>query len=377
MRPIGSKRQRCGSWEVRVTRGGVTLSGTVADEGAADALMLSFAAQLGRDVSRAPSPTLSAWWQAWRDGRGQRLARVTLRRYEGSMRRCVLPALGHLRLRDVSRADVQRMLLACPTRGEAERARRALSSVLSEAERAGLVAANVARGRYDMPPEPLPEPTDGGDPFAAIEGAGRVWPPQVVLAAMPLLRGHPVEGCWLCMVGAGLRREEALALTWRDVRRVEVGGRMVVQLAVWRARTWEDGTRATKTARSRRVAAVAEPFASRLWELRGDPDALVCPLGAGNMARTWRRLWGDGRPLASLPYLPLSRMRATHETMMQAAGVPDSVNAAAHGHSVAVAYGHYMRPDSASAAGDVGDMLAGSRGQGGGVNRTKTGHRKR
>ena len=40
MRPIGSKRQRCGSWEVRVTRGGVTLSGTVADEGAADALML-------------------------------------------------------------------------------------------------------------------------------------------------------------------------------------------------------------------------------------------------------------------------------------------------------------------------------------------------
>ena len=176
---------------------------------------------------------------------------------------------------------------------------------------------------------------------------------------MPLLRGHPVEGCWLCMVGAGLRREEALALTWRDVRRVEVGGRMVVQLAVWRARTWEDGTRATKTARSRRVAAVAEPFATRLWELRGDPDELVCALGAGNMARTWRRLWGEGRPLAPLPYLPLSRMRATHETMMQAAGVPDSVNAAAHGHSVAVAYGHYMRPDSASAAGDVGDMLAG------------------
>lgn len=94
-----------------------------------------------------------------------------------------------------------------------------------------------------------------------------------------------------------------------------------------------------------------------------DPDALVCPLGAGNMARTWRRLWGEGRPLASLPYLPLSRMRAMHETMMQAAGVPDSVNAAAHGHSVAVAYGHYMRPDSASAAGDVGDMLAGSHGQ--------------
>lgn len=360
-----------------MTRGDVTLSGTVADEDAADALILSLAAQLGRDVSRAPSPTLSAWWQAWREGRGQRLARVTLRRYEGSMRRCVLPAIGAVRLGDLSRADVQRALLACPTRGEAERARRALSSVLSEAMRAGLVGENVARGRFDLPPEPLPEPCDGGDPFAAIEGAGRVWSPQVVLAAMPLLRGHPVEGCWLCMVGAGLRREEALALTWRDVRRVEVGGRMVVQLAVWRARTWEDGTRATKTARSRRVAAVAEPFATRLWGLRGDPDALVCPLGAGNMARTWRRLWGEGRPLASLPYLPLSRMRATHESMMQAAGVLDSVNAAAHGHSRAVAYDHYMRADVTSAAGDVGDMLAGNGGQGGGVHKRKTGHRKR
>ncbi|MBR2683856.1 MAG: hypothetical protein IKE22_11400, partial [Atopobiaceae bacterium] len=90
-----------------------------------------------------------------------------------------------------------------------------------------------------------------------------------------------------------------------------------------------------------------------------------------------RRLWGEGRPLAGLPYLPLSRMRATHETMMQAAGVPDSVNAAAHGHSVAVAYGHYMRQDSTSAAGDVGDMLAGGHGQGEGMSQTKTGHRKR
>lgn len=354
-----------------MTRGGTTLSATVPDEPSADALMLSFAAQLGRDVSRVPSPTLSAWWAAFREGRGRRLANVTMRRYEGSMRRCVLPSLGALRLSDLSRADVQRALLACPTRGEAERARRALSSALSEAVRAGVVGENVARGRFDLPPEPLPEPSGDADPFAAIEGERRVWGPQTVLEAMPLLRGHPVEGCWLCMVGAGLRREEALALTWRDVRRVAVGGRDVVQLAVWRARTWEDGTRATKTARSRRVVAVAEPFASRLWELRGEPDALVCPLGAGNMARTWRRLWGRGRPLAALPYLPLSRMRATHESMMQAAGVLDSVNAAAHGHSRAVAYGHYMRADVTSAAGDVGDMLAGGRGQAAGMHNAK------
>jgi integrase len=239
--------------------------------------------------------------------------------------------------------------------------------VLGYAVAEGIIERNPVAGRLELPPDVASAVGDVDvDPFAAIEDTSAVWDAETVLRAMPRLRDLPLESCWLCMVGAGLRREEALALTWRDVRRVEVGGRMVVQLAVWRARTWEDGTRATKTARSRRVAAVAEPFATRLWELRGDPDALVCPLGAGNMARTWRRLWGDGRPLASLPYLPLSRMRATHETMMQAAGVPDSVNAAAHGHSVAVAYGHYMRQDSTSATGDVGDMLAGIRGQGAG-----------
>lgn len=90
-----------------------------------------------------------------------------------------------------------------------------------------------------------------------------------------------------------------------------------------------------------------------------DPDALVCPLGAGNMARTWRRLWGEGRPLASLPYLPLQRMRATHESLMQKAGVLDSVNAAAHGHAQRVSYEHYQLADTTPAAQAVGDMLAG------------------
>ena len=52
----------------------------------------------------------------------------------------------------------------------------------------------------------------------------------------------------------------------------------------------------------------------------------------------------------------MSRMRATHATLMQEAGVLDSVNAAAHGHSEAVAYAHYKRPDTA-AAGQVGAML--------------------
>ena len=61
--------------------------------------------------------------------------------------------------------------------------------------------------------------------------------------------------------------------------------------------------------------------------------------------------------LAGFPFVPLNRMRATHETYMQQAGVLDSVNAAAHGHSEVVSYRHYQRPDTVSAAMQAGAFL--------------------
>ena len=42
-------------------------------------------------------------------------------------------------------------------------------------------------------------------------------------------------------------------------------------------------------------------------------------------------------------------MRATHETMMQEAGVLDSLNAAMHGHTETVSRKHYMRGNGAAA----------------------------
>ena len=61
--------------------------------------------------------------------------------------------------------------------------------------------------------------------------------------------------------------------------------------------------------------------------------------------------------LVGLPYVPLNRMRATHETYMQQAGVLDSVNAAAHGHSEKVSYRHYQRADTIGAAAQASEFL--------------------
>lgn len=387
-RPFGHKsRTPSGTWRAEVEAGARADGSrrrfvrTFPTEAAADAWLASLALELGQRPNMGRGLTLAAWWELYRATRGARLARSTMGRYTSTMRATWLPALGSRDISGIRRDDVQAVIMDSPTPTAARERRRVLSAILGAAVAAGVLDANPLRGAaLEYPGDVGAADVSGvdysADPFAAIEGAADVWTPAQVLDAMPRVAGSPLEPAWLVMVGAGLRLEEALALTWRDVRRVDVGGRMVVQVAVWRARTRADGLKRTKGTRSVRIMAVSEPFASRLWSMRGDAGAFVCPIYAGNVGRTWRRMWAapsgskhtpgpcplagrmlmpDGSP--AVPYLPISRMRATHETMAQAAGVLDSVNAATHGHSRAVSYRHYMRPAGDGVAAAVGALL--------------------
>jgi hypothetical protein len=168
-----------------------------------------------------------------------------------------------------------------------------------------------------------------------------------------------------------------MALRWRDVRRIEVAGHEVTQIAVHHALTKEDGRKRTKTRRSVRIVAMVEPFGSRLWSLRGEPAEEVCKVSVTTLPERWKTLFKpvtskharkkdrrQGR-LEGFPYVPLSRMRATHETYMQQAGVLDSVNAAAHGHSEKVSYSNYQRPETVNAALQAGSFLVVEGGRGG------------
>lgn len=352
------------------------ISGYATSDADADRLALELAAELGRRPDLGGGLTLARWWQAYEVGKGARLTRATLLRYRLDMEHVWLPRLGDADISLISRADVQDALLSLPSRSAASHAKSSLSAVLSQAVTDGYLAANPVRGAsFELPGDVGAADVSGidydVDPFAAIEGTSDVWDARTVMRAMSVLRGVPLEGCWLAMVGGGLRRSEALALRWRDVRRVEVAGREVTQIAVHHAETATDGRKRTKTRRSVRIVAMVEPFGARLWELRGDADAKVCPVSVGNVNHRWQNMWAtceskharvrDRRRgimlAAGIPYLALGRMRATHETFMQQAGVLDSVNAAAHGHSEKVSYRHYQRADGIDAARLAGEFL--------------------
>lgn len=153
-----------------------------------------------------------------------------------------------------------------------------------------------------------------------------------------------------------------------------------------KAGTWhvrvEDGRKAPKNARSVRTVEIAEPFSSELLDTRPeDPDAPICSLSLQNLPNRWRALWQEsgfgpdvdpkfyrGRMLrAGIPYVTLSRMRATHETLMQSVGVADTLNAAIHGRTnVQTGYRHYLAPRSdaqLAAAQAVGERVSRAMGE--------------
>ena len=359
-----------------------TLWAIAKDDEEADRIAIELAAKLGMDSNLGKGLTLSRWWDAYKATRGKRIAKVTLERYGTEMRGTWLPTLGSKDITLISHADIQAVVIQSQTRSMAKERIKALSAVLTHAVREGHLSANPCRNAsFELPGDVGKEDLSGidydDDPFAAIEGVKNVWDIQTVLMAMERLRGLPIETCWLAMVGGGLRREEALALKWNDVRRIRVAGRMVTQIAVHGANTSKDGMGTTKTKKSVRIVAMVEPFGARLWELAGDRDSLVCDISPKNISRRWRLMW---EPLKSgskhmpkqcathvyrgvmladpeIPFIHLKQMRATHTTMMQAAGVPDSLNAAVHGHSERVAYTNYLMPDSTTAAQKVGQLI--------------------
>jgi len=355
----------------------------------AEAWVARTAVELGRSPALSAGRTLATLWSAYEAERRGRLANSTLDRYECCMRLHVLPALGGEDVSHITVPMVQSMIDGVPGRVDARQCKAALSSVLTWAERHGILPGNPIRSAHFSYPgdegrEWEDESVWDDDPFAAIEGVRDVWGAQTALEAFDRMRGLPLEPLWLLLVGGGLRLEEGFAIRAMDVRGTVIKGVAVTQVAVHHADNRKDGRHRTKSRKSVRVVALLEPFGARVSEIvcdmyrsampedMGDARAVaeaeravarteLCGMSRQNYGKRWRGYFAEpstskhaprkegcnnlGR-LRGLRYIPLSRMRATHESLCQEAGVLDSTNARMHGHSERVSYSNYQNADA-------------------------------
>lgn len=384
-RRVGSvRRQPNGRYLARI-QSGVKADGsprvvsrTFDTESEADAWLLDQSVTLGKRPDLNAGITVAALWAMYQRDRLPQLAKSTQVGYVYQMEHNILPTLGERDAASVTHGDIQRMLLDMRP-SVARLAKATLSAVLTHAVRCNVLKENVMRkAPFAMPEqsrfaEPNADVWDD-DPFAAIEGARDVWDVRTAVECMRRMEGLALEPIYLACVGAGLRVEEAFALRPMDVRRIvasydEYGHEIwVTQLAVHHATTREERRKATKTVNGSGIVPMLEPFGERYWEVVQrceDRRAPACKSSAARQNKTWRSYFAEppetwhkrmgeerkvrGR-LHGLPYLPLSRMRATHTTIVQEAGVLDSINQSMHRNTGAVQQRHYMRPDTTDAA---------------------------
>lgn len=333
------------------------LSGTAYSMGEAEKLRVKLAIEAGY-ANAGDDMTLDTYFSDYFiPGRIKRgLAQATINRYTQVYDKHISPKFGLRGMNSIKHAEIQR-LVDSKTHATAKQIVSTLRAVLRSAWDDGLVDEEPMRHRMRYPKnrrKQLP-----------------VWTVRDVCAALPVMRGSSIEALWLCMLGGGLRRQEAYALFGRDLKFAAVdsihGGKVYTCYAtVDDAVTVADGRKCVKTDFSERIAAIPEPFASRLLELDIAPDAPICAISLDRVRKQWHSMWEapptreDGTPWrfadesvkrgamleVGVPYVTLPRMRATHETLLQSAGVSDTLNARIHGRSdvSGVGYTNYLNP---------------------------------
>ena len=302
-------------------------------------------AELGGSACAGQTDVVRDFWPLFmRRCRAKGLTNETIGGYESSWRLRIEPAFGNLRWPELSYPMVQSWVYGM-TPAVAKKSVRCLKRMINCAVDAELVDRNVLDHRR------IDYPVEREDPFAEQPV---MWGAPQVAEAMRRLRGDDAEALFLALVGGGLRVEEGLGLMWSRLRFSEVsrlggGDGLMAHAYVQMAWTERDGFKAPKNKFSRRVAPIPDPFASRLAELAVEgPRAFLWDKYPGRARKHWKALFEPGGALQGMPYAQLKDMRSVHETIMQGAGVLDTVNARLHGRTnVQTGYTHYLKPDAA------------------------------
>lgn len=256
-----------------------TVTGATQEEALAklDALREELAAeQLGHVP---PTATLARYLGSWFADvlPGSDLAPTTRDQYERIGRLYIIPTIGNVKLEDLKPPTVRRMLSTLTDQGlspaTARQARSVLSAALQQAVFDGLIATNPVRGVRS------PRQTNTG---------GRTLTPDEARTLLSAAQGHEYEALVYVLLSLGLRRGEALGLSWADVDLDSAAPKLTVRRALKRDakdRTYLDEP---KTARSRRTIHLPASLVDVLRRHRARQAEQRLAFGEG-----WGGRWAD------------------------------------------------------------------------------------
>lgn len=283
--------------------------------------------------------TLGEYLKSWLEGIEGTLSRHTLRDYRDKVRLHIVPALGRVRLRDLTRDHLQKLYQRKLKEGLSPRSVRyvhvTLSKALHDAEGSDLVAKNVAR--FAKPPKD--EHVEM--PLLSVADA---------MLFLEAIRADRFEALYLLAVTTGLRRGEMLGLKWTDID-LDAGTLKVSRsLDTYHGPPTEN---APKRQASRRASRLPAPVVEALRRHRASQEDRRAALGT-----LWRGPeidegyvftttvgtpeWGDNvlsrglKPLmrkAGLPPYNFQAIRRSNATFLVLLGVGPRVAMAWMGHS--------------------------------------------
>lgn len=308
------------------------------------------------------APTLEQWLSAWLDSlrRGGSVRPLTLKGYEGYCRRDIIPALGRVRLDQLTRSRVQAFLDEQAARGRAAwtvtHHRSILRRVLNLAVQDGVIGRNPVAGTRIR-----------GTESAEVKPLT----PDQVVTLLDAARGTMWHAPLTVAVSTGLRPGELLGLTWGDV---DLEARTLrVRQAIQR---FDSSLHVTgvKTQRSRRtipLPGLAVTALREQWSRAGAvlPSAYVFPaskVGGPIEPRNLTRAFKGVAARAGLPAeTRLYDLRHACASLLLAAGEHPRVVADLLGHSTTKlttdTYSHVLPTLARSAADRLDAILSSAR----------------
>lgn len=285
------------------------------------------------------STTLGDYLSEWLEG--LQLAPASIYSYRKSLRRHVIPTIGHIRLQDLDPPVLRHFYALLQTDGNAtarplsgtsvQLIHQILHRALGDAAREGLLSRNVAS--LVKPPRRSTQER-------------QTWTAEQVRTFLTAAADEYDSAMWLLLVTTGMRRGEVCGLQWRDVETEQQRVLIRRSLSVVEGRTIIG---APKTARSRRALSIDPVTATALHRQRaraltnalaaGAPQDLpaqpvfTAPSGGllqpSAVGQRFQRL----RAGAELPYLRLHDLRHTYATLALEAGMHPKVLSERLGHA--------------------------------------------